>query len=141
MRQWIKLHIEILDDPKMGRMPDRLFRRTIELFLLAGTCDNNEGILPPVEDMAWLLRIDEATLLEDLMSLQKLNIVHEEEPGVWVVTHFAERQDADTSAERVARHRRSENVTKRYSTCNEDVTKRYVDKEVDKEVEVEVEAD
>ena len=36
---WIKLYHEILDDPKMGRMPDRLWRRTIELFLLAGELD------------------------------------------------------------------------------------------------------
>ena len=146
MRPWIKLYIEVLHDPKMGRMPDRLFRRTIELFLLAGTCDNNEGILPPVEDMAWLLHIDEAALLEDLTSLQKLNIVHEEEPGVWIVTHFAERQDADTAAERKARqrmsrHHRSEYVTKRDDFCHEYVTKRDVDKEVDKEVEVEKEVE
>jgi DnaD/phage-associated family protein len=154
MRQWIKLHIEILDDPKMGRMPDRLFRRTIELFLLAGKSDNNEGVLPPIEDIAWLLRVDEAVLLDDLYALQALDIVHEIEPGIWVVTHFSERQDPDTPAERVAKHRK--NVTKRYNTRNEDVTKRYKtsndvetksyveveeDKEEDKESEAEAEAE
>ena len=154
MRQWIKLHIEILDDPKMGRMPDRLFRRTIELFLLAGKSDNNEGVLPPIEDIAWLLRVDEAVLLDDLYALQALDIVHEIEPGIWVVTHFSERQDPDTPAERVAKHRK--NVTKRYNTRNEDVTKRYKtsndvetksyveveeDKEEDKESESESEAE
>ena len=155
MRPWIKLYTEILHDPKMGRMPHRLFRRTIELFLLAGICSNNEGILPPVKDIAWHLRVGEASLLKDLMSLQKLDIVHEEEPGVWVVTHFAERQDADTPAERMARLRASrrsgnedvakrndvccEDVTKRNDVCYEGVTKSNVDKEVDKEVEAEVE--
>lgn len=154
MRQWIKLHIEILDDPKVGRMPDRLFRRTIELFLLAGKSDNNEGVLPPIEDIAWLLRVDEAVLLDDLYALQALDIVHEIEPGIWVVTHFSERQDPDTPAERVAKHRK--NVTKRYNTRNEDVTKRYKtsndvetksyveveeDKEEDKESESEAEAE
>jgi len=33
---WIKLYIEILHDAKMGAMSDRLWRRTIEMFLLAG---------------------------------------------------------------------------------------------------------
>lgn len=140
MRQWIKLHIEILDDPKMGRMPDRLFRRTIELFLLAGKSDNNEGVLPPIEDIAWLLRVDEAVLLDDLHALQALDIVNEIEPGIWVVTHFSERQDPDTPAERVAKHRK--NVTKRYTTCNDDVTKRYnASNEIETKRYVEVEED
>jgi len=161
MRTWIKLHIEILEDPKMGRLPDRLFRRAIELFLMAGKNDNNGGVLPPVEDIAWLLRVGESDLLDDLQKLQEVNIVHETEPGVWVVTHFAERQDADTTAERVAKHRNSvakhhktsnDNETKRYGSCNDDVTKRYnasneietkryVEVEEDKEKEVEKEVD
>ncbi|MEJ5201405.1 MAG: DnaD domain protein [Anaerolineales bacterium] len=161
MRTWIKLHIEILEDPKMGRLPDRLFRRAIELFLMAGKNDNNGGVLPPVEDIAWLLRVGESDLLDDLQKLQEVNIVHETEPGVWVVTHFAERQDADTTAERVAKHRNSvakhhktsnDNETKRYGSCNDDVTKRYnscnevetksyVEEDKDKEVEEESESE
>ena len=109
MRLWIKLPLTILNDPKMGRMTDRLFRRTIELFLLAGKSWDNEGILPPVENMAWILRIDEAVLLEDLTALQKLDIVHEDKAGSWVVTHFAELQD---TGKRVAKYRRT--ATKRY---------------------------
>ena len=38
-RYWIKLYHEILEDPKMGRLSDRQFRRVIELFLLAGDCE------------------------------------------------------------------------------------------------------
>jgi len=111
VRPWIKLPVAMINNPKMGRMPDRLYRRTIELFLLAGERWDNDGVLPTVEDMAWHLRIDEAVLLEDLMSLQKLDIVHENEAGVWVVTHFAELQDADTSAERAARRRRTKRTS------------------------------
>lgn len=142
MRRWIKLYIEILDDPKMGRMPDWLFRRAIELFLLAGR-NGNDGVLPPVEDMAWILRLDETKLSEALHGLAEVGVVHEAEPGVWVVTHFAERQDADTPAERVANHRKG--VTKRYKNQNDVVTKRYVEEEIEedkeKEEEKEVEAE
>ena len=35
-KYWIKLYHEVLDDPKMARLPDRLYRRCIEVFLLAG---------------------------------------------------------------------------------------------------------
>lgn len=140
MKRWIKLYVEILDDPKMGRMPDWLFRRAIELFLLAGR-NGNDGVLPPVEDMAWILRLDETKLREALHGLAEVGVVHEAEPDVWMVTHFAERQDADTPAERAANYRK--NVTKRYSSVTQpvtdSVTKRYGD--IDKELEEEVDED
>ena len=40
-RIWIKLYLEILDDPKMDLLPDWLWRRAIELFLLAGENGND----------------------------------------------------------------------------------------------------
>ncbi|KPL74559.1 hypothetical protein AC812_12245 [Bellilinea caldifistulae] len=93
--------------------------------------------------MAWILRLDETKLSEALHGLAEVGVVHEAEPGVWVVTHFAERQDADTPAERVANHRKD--VTKRYKNRNERVTKRYVEEEIEedkeKEEEKEVEVD
>ena len=55
-RFWIKLYLEILDDPKMGLLPDWLWRRAIELFLLAGE-NGNDGLLQPVTDLAWRLRV------------------------------------------------------------------------------------
>ena len=150
MRQWIKLHLDIIDDPKMGRLTDRLFRRAIELFLLAGKSNNNDGVLPPIEDIAWMLRVDEHILSYDLLVLQAVNIVHQIENGIWIVTHFSERQDADTPAERVSNHRK--NKTKHYKSFNDGVTYRYtmrnenetnsnVDKDKDKEVEKESEVE
>ena len=55
---WAKFYIEILDDPKMGRLPDRLWRRTCELILLAKE-RAIDGSLPPLHDMAWRLRLPE----------------------------------------------------------------------------------
>lgn len=51
-KYWIKLYHEILHDPKMGRLPDNLWRRCIELFLLAGELgaevdEDDKGHLPP----------------------------------------------------------------------------------------------
>lgn len=67
---WIKLYHEILNDPKMGRLSDRLWRRCIECFLMAGQqCDG--GYLPSVADMAWTLRTDEGMLVADLEALEE----------------------------------------------------------------------
>jgi len=38
----------------MGRLTNHLWRRAVELFLLAGR-EGNDGALPPVEEMAWIL--------------------------------------------------------------------------------------
>jgi hypothetical protein len=120
---WIKLFIEIWDDPKMGRLPNHLWRRAVELFLLAGR-EGNDGALPPVEEMAWILRLSEDKVLEDLHGLAEVGVVHEAEPGKWMVTHFAKWQAAIPVDERVRQFRErnggvTKDVTKRYKTSNE----------------------
>jgi hypothetical protein len=120
MKPWIKLFVEILNDPKMGLLPDWLWRRAIELFLLAGE-NGNDGLLQPVMDMAWRLRTSEEKLTEALQALSKAGVVHETPEG-WVVTHFKERQAALSSTERVHEFRkrqRNEPETKRF---NDDVS-------------------
>ena len=117
---WIKLYHEILDDPKMGRLPNHLWRRTVELFLLAGR-QGDDGALPPVEEMAWTLRLDQRKLLEDLHGLAEIGVAHEAQPGRWIVTHFSKRQAALSSTERVQQFRkrvRNEEETNRSRTGN-----------------------
>jgi hypothetical protein len=119
-RSWVKLYIEILDDPKMGRLAHNLWRRLIELILLAGRT-GNDGALPPVEEMAWTLRLSRDRLLEDLHSLAEIGEVHEAQPGSWIVTNFAKRQSPVPLEERVRMSRlRNAAVTKRYISDNVD---------------------
>jgi len=103
-----------LDDPKMGRLPDWLWRRAIELFLLAGE-NGNDGLLQPVMDMAWRLRTSVEKLTESLQALSQVGVVHET-PNGWVVTHFKNRQYSE-SYERVKRYRNA----KSNADCNADV--------------------
>ena len=102
-KYWIKLYHEVLHDPKMGKLPDNLWRRVIELFLLAGETDQ-DGILPDVDDMAWTLRLPLEQLELELEQLQKVNIVSLVGEK-WVVTKFSERQAAVSPAERMKRMR------------------------------------
>jgi DnaD/phage-associated family protein len=151
-KYWIKLYHEILDDGKMGRLPDRLWRRAIELFLIAGE-EHEGGRLPSLEDMTWRLRLSEDELLEDLQALAKVKIVTQLENGTWLVTNFAERQRARTNAERQKRYRERQRKAQYYgdsdktddkqddndtvTECNTEVDVD-VDKDVDKDVDVEV---
>jgi DnaD/phage-associated family protein len=89
-KYWIKLYHEILRDPKMGTLPDRLWRRTIEMFLLAGSTFDN-GLLPPLVEIAWHLRINAEELETELIELQKVGILSVLD-GQWFVTNFQKRQ-------------------------------------------------
>ena len=109
-KYWVKLYHEILRDPKMGRLPDRLWRRVIELFLMAGENDD-DGLLPDVESMAWTLRLDEDALREDLAAMAAFGIIHETDDG-WCVTKFAARQAPSSSTERTIEWRKRQARTK-----------------------------
>ena len=102
-RIWVKLFLEILHDPKMNRLPNHLWRRAIELILLAGET-GDDGALPTVEDMAWILRLEIDKMLEDLQGLAEVGVAHEAEPGKWVVVNFKKRQYSE-SYERMKRYR------------------------------------
>lgn len=101
---WIKLYHEILHDPKMGRLPDNVWRRAIELFLLAGELDD-DGKLPNTEDMAWLLHRPSIEEFEtELDHLERIRILTRLDDG-WLVTKFSERQKAISDAERAKAYR------------------------------------
>ena len=137
-KYWIKLYHEILDDPKMGRLPDTLFRRAIEFFLIAGDC-NRGGALPPLADMAWRLRADEVALYAQMEDLEALNVLSRGADGGWLVTHFKERQDATPMSERVRRHRETTRIGKNAPSepCNDNVTNRYTDTDADTDADAE----
>ena len=62
---WMKLWFDILRDPKMGMLRDRLWRRVIELFLLAGQ-QGEDGLLPDVPTIAWQLNKSVQAINTDL---------------------------------------------------------------------------
>lgn len=103
---WAKVWIEVLDDPKMGQLSDRLWRRTIELVLMAKELDK-DGILPKLKDMAWRLRTTPDILETELFELVKVGVVETREEG-WFLVNFEKRQGAMTDAERKARQRERE---------------------------------
>jgi len=104
-KYWIKLYHEILDDAKIGKMSDTLWRRTIEMFLIAGDYDH-DGQLPPLEDIAWRLRITDEQLAADVEELERIGILSVN-GSVHLVKNFSERQEAINSTERSRLHRDS----------------------------------
>jgi len=90
-KYWIKLYHEVLDDPKMGRLPDRLWRRVIELFLIAGE-EHRNGWLPSVSEIADKLGILTEEVFDNLATLKKVGIIYMDDDGDHKVVDFARTQ-------------------------------------------------
>lgn len=113
---WIKLYHEILDDPKMATLSDRLWRRVIELFLLAGKMGKT-GYLPDARQIAWCLRMTVEDLEKDLVAIEQVGIIRREENG-WLVVNFTSRQSPLRDAERKTLQREREKKNKYYGHGN-----------------------
>jgi len=128
---WMKLWFDILRDPKMGMLPDRLWRRVIELFLLAGQ-NGEDGVLPDIQTIAWQLNRSVSSIKTDLENIEKTGIVHYSESGDWIVTNFKKRNEPVNPAKRTKDFRRreryekgNENVTEVKRECNDALQLRY----------------
>lgn len=139
-KYWIKLYHEILDDYKMHRLPDSLWRRTIELFLLAGDTDQ-DGLLPDLDEIAFRLRVDRDSLQKEVEQLIGLGILIDED--ALCVKNFEKRQSANSSTERSRKFREREQSgqyrndetateTEVQRSCNETLQSRDVDTDTEK---------
>lgn len=134
-KYWLKLYHEMIDDPKVARLPDSSYRRFIECLLLAGELDE-DGYLPPVEAMAWRLRLNETTLAQDLSRLALAGLVEikcEDGCEHWFVTKFAERQAKSTDATRMKEYRkRKKRETEKKEKTDQDLE---LDTDIDTDIE------
>jgi hypothetical protein len=130
MRWWMKLYNEILDDPKIARMSDGLFRAFVMLLAAANEA-GEAGRLPELDDLAWRVRVPKDELEGHLQSLEAIQSAHLDNEGRWWLSNFARRQAPETPAERQATRRKR--VTKRDSFVTGNVT--HVESEIESESE------
>jgi DNA-binding transcriptional regulator YhcF (GntR family) len=109
---WIKLYHEILDDPKMAILSDRIWRRVIELFLMAGRLQKG-GELPDANQIAWMLRISPDALESDLEKIIDTGIIERKDTG-FVVCKFSKRQAAVPAKERMEQMRNRQHKQQYY---------------------------
>ncbi len=107
MTTWFRMYAEVVDDPKVQMLPPDLFKSWVNILCLA--CRNN-GILPPVDQLAFSLRCDEAhalAVVERLTSAGLIDRLAGGSDGVRNAPHgWSKRQyKSDTSTERVKRFR------------------------------------
>jgi len=130
-RFWFKTYVEDVFSKTRMQLPDWLFRRLVEFEAFAADF-GEDGLLPPVADMAWILRpVDETKLSEALQGLSQVGEV-EQTPEGWRLTHFENRQDKVSTADRTRQSRirnevttRNDMLPPRFTNVTDDETKRY----------------
>jgi hypothetical protein len=97
---WIKLHTELLDDARLGRLPESTQLRYLQLLMLAGECGaegqaigslQQNGRPLAQEDLAWRLRVPTESLKTDLQALVSAGLLRIT-GGCYLLEDFALRQ-------------------------------------------------
>jgi hypothetical protein len=102
MSRWFRLYDDLVDDPKVQRLPAELFKAWVNLLCLAS---KGGGMLPPIEDIAFKLRVDEDRATELLSILTERGLIDAGEDGAKPHNWDGRQHKSDISTERVKRHR------------------------------------
>lgn len=108
MNKWFRLYTDILDDPKVQKLPSETFKDWVNILCLASKYD---GSLPPLSDISFALRRTESDCASLLSKLTNAGLI-DEKRGVLRPHNWDARQyKSDSSTDRVKRYRkRSRNV-------------------------------
>jgi hypothetical protein len=109
MTRWFRVHDDLVDDPKVQRLEPSLFKALINLWCLTSS---NGGALPPVDEIAFKLRMKTEKVQRVLAELRTAGLIDEDERGARP-HNWDERQfKSDVSTSRVKRFReRHRNVS------------------------------
>lgn len=112
---WLRLWDSVLDDPKVQRLPDRLFRHWVNLLCLANRGSERGQLPPTAADVAFALRISEEEANDALQELTKRELIEWTPAGSPMPHNWGGRQfKSDNVSERVTKHRKG-NVTRNVS--------------------------
>jgi len=103
MSQWFRFYGDAINNPKVLKLSDAMFRAWVTLLCLAS---QHEGILPSAADIALVLRMKAAKVAEWLTSLTAAGLLDCGEDGAFRPHNWNARQyKSDVSTERVKRFR------------------------------------
>ncbi|MBR1230223.1 hypothetical protein JQ600_35600 [Bradyrhizobium sp. AUGA SZCCT0176] len=102
MSRWLRINEDCIDNPKILKLPEALRWQWVALLCVAS---KNDGVLPPIDDVALCLRVPEAKAAEFITKLVKARLI--DQVGDHFVPHnWTKRQfKSDSSTERVKKHR------------------------------------
>lgn len=120
--KWFRFYTEVLDDPKVQLLPDRLFRLWVNLLCLANET-TPRGTLPDLTAIAFRLRISTEEAQSALDEFANRGLIDIDDAGTSAPHNWDSRQRrSDSSAERVTAYRERQRATGNSTKTNEPVT-------------------
>lgn len=122
MSRWFRLYADVLDDPKVQKLPPELFKAWINLLCLAS---RNEGMLPPIDDIAFALRMSQDVTVTVTADLVKIGLLDDRDglsPHNW-----AERQFKSDTPEGAAERKRKQRAREKQQQKTDNVTECHSD--------------
>jgi hypothetical protein len=109
MTRWFRVYIDLVDDPKVQRLNAALFKALINLWCLASA---NDGALPPIDEIAFKLRMKCEKAQRVLTELRAAGLIDDDESGAHPHNWDKRQFTSDGSTPRVQRFReRCRNVS------------------------------
>ncbi len=100
--KWFRFYYEVAEDPKVQTLPARLFKLWVNLLCLAA---KNKGVVPPIAQAAYTLRMGRARVDLDVAALKRHGLFDETPAGL-VPHNWHQRQFlSDDVTARVKKHR------------------------------------
>lgn len=110
--RWFRFYDDAINDAKILRLSDALFRAWVTLLCLAS---KNGGVLPPASDIALVLRMRQQAVSVWIAGLVGAGLLDKKDDGTFVPHNWEGRQyKSDVSTGRVKQHRNK----KRNVSCN-----------------------
>lgn len=105
MSRWLRINEDCIDHPKLLKLPEALRWQWVALLCVAS---KNDGVLPPIDDVALCLRVPEAKAAEFITKLVAAKLI-DRDVDRFVPHNWKKRQfKSDSSTERVKRFRNKE---------------------------------
>jgi len=126
MSRWFRVYNDLVDDPKVQRIDPTLFKALTNLWCLASA---NEGVLPPIAEIAFKLRMKTERVQRVLNELRAAGLFEDDERGVRPHNWDQRQYKSDGSTDRVKRFRA------RYRNVQKDLTETAPETEAEAEAE------
>jgi hypothetical protein len=124
MNQWWRAYVEALDDPKLQRLSDFLFRCWFNIMCVA--CRHN-GSLPSIPDLAFRLRLNEEKTKKVVHDLKQAGLLDDDgqdkiTPHNWSGRQYKSDVTDPTNANRQRRYREQHKKRDRNDSVTDGVT-------------------
>jgi len=105
MTRWFRFYDDTINDPKILKLSDRLYRVWTGMLCLAS---KNNGVLPEFDDMVIMLRTKPEKLQPELEQLIKAGLLDHSDDGIAPHNWNARQYKSDVSTDRVKRFRQQQ---------------------------------